>query len=381
MALFSFLQLSSLFLLLFVFFVFLVAILFFVVAAMNRRELLDPRNVAQVAGNVLGALDEFAPVDTPDEVALLRFGWRAMATAWEILLPFGTESALEAARDAFALLDELEDQLTVYRDTSEVSRLNRLAPTCGMQVEDRLFALLEMAAEVTRETDGAFDVAMGALIKAWGFFRGPKRVPMDEERAEVMNRSGMRHVELDRTTRGVRFSRAGPEINLGAIGKGYALDRMAESLAKMPAALLHGGSSSVYAKGDAHGDGRGWAVKLRHPRIPARYLAEVRLRDQALGTSAATYQYLVHEGKKLGHILDPRSGWPASGVASASVIARSGALADALSTAFYVGGLDLAQRYCERHQDVGVILLAEGDHEPAVINLSPDEYTLLIHTR
>jgi thiamine biosynthesis lipoprotein len=341
---------------------------------MNRRDLFAPKNVALAAGQFLGAAEDARAIslDEPDEVALLRLGWRAMATGWEILLPFGTPEAMEVGRAAFALLDALEDQLTVYREHSEVSRLNRRAFRREVRVERRLFALLELARQVTQETDGAFDVTAGALIKAWGFFRGPKRVPTEEERVSALDRVGMRHVGLNPERRTVRFLREGLEINLGSIGKGYALDRMAEAIASrrnLPGVLLHGGSSSVYAKGCPHGVGRGWRIRLRHPWIRERTLAQLWLRDRALGTSAATFQHLEHEGKKLGHVLDPRTGWPASGVASASVVAPTGALADALSTAFYVGGVELARRYCAAHPDVGAVLLLEGEREPVFFNL------------
>src|SRR5262245_40002534 len=104
---------------------------------MNRRELFGSRQLAQAAGHVLGALDEVrpGPADGSDEVALLRLGWRAMATGWEIVLPFETPGALEAGREAFELLDAVEDQLTAYRDHSEVCRLNRLAPSRAVRVE------------------------------------------------------------------------------------------------------------------------------------------------------------------------------------------------------------------------------------------------------
>ena len=104
-------------------------------------------------------------------------------------------------------------------------------------------------------------------------------------------------------------------------------------------------------------------------------LAEVWLRDRALGTSAATFQHLEYNGKKLGHVLDPRTGWPAAGLASASVVAPTGAEADALSTAFYVGGVELARRYCAAHPEIGAILLPEGDDaELVVLNLAPHEW-------
>ncbi len=339
---------------------------------MNRRKFLDPRQVASAAGPFVGAALDEGAAPPPEEIALLRLGWRAMATTFEIVVPFETPAAQPAGKDAFELLDALEEQMTVYRDTSEVSRLNRLAWQRPVRVESRLFDLLALAARIHAGSDGAFDITAGAIIKAWGFFRGPRRVPDDAERAAALARVGMSHVEMDEQRRTVRYHRPGLEINLGSIGKGYALDRMAELLAKrwkIPAMLLHGGSSSVYARGDPHRDGRGWRVRIRHPWMQDRFLADVWLRDQALGTSAATFQFLEHEGKKLGHILDPRTGWPASGLASVSVIAPTAAEADALSTAFYVGGIDVARRWCKTHPDIGAVILPEGSARPVVIGL------------
>jgi thiamine biosynthesis lipoprotein len=351
---------------------------------MNRRDFLHPRRLAHTAGHVLGALDELqASPESPaveEDTMLLRLARRAMATTFEVVLPFGTPDAMAMGEAAFDLIDALEDQLTVYRDTSEVCRLNRLAPARVVRVEEGLFGLLEQAARLTAETGGAFDITAGALIKAWGFFRGPRRVPPDAERADLLGQVGMRRVELRPGDRSVRYLRPRLEINLGAIGKGHALDRAAGMLTqkwKIPAVLLHGGSSSVYAKGCPPGNRRGWPVALRHPWEPHRRLAEVWLCDRALGTSAATFQYLEYNGRRLGHVLDPRTGWPASGIASASVLAPTAAEADALSTAFFVGGLDVAVRYCAAHPEVGAILLPEGDAaEPVVVGLGPSELKL-----
>ena len=342
---------------------------------MNRRDFLHPR---RAVGPILGALDALQFVDAPApvapppalETALLRLARRAMATSFEIVMPFDSEAAMTCGQDAFDLLDELEDQLTVYRNHSEVCRLNRMAFDAPVPVERGLFELLQTASRITVETAGAFDVTTGALSKAWGFFRGPRRVPSDDERTAALERVGMRWVELDAERRTVAFRRRGLEINLGSIGKGYALDRVGALLAatgKIPAVLLHGGASSVYASGTPNGDPRGWLVGVAHPWESGRRLAEVWLRDRCLATSAATFQYLEYNGKKLGHVLDARTGWPAAGMASASVIAPSAAEADALSTAFYVGGVELARRYCAAHPEIGALLLPEGDDAALVV--------------
>jgi thiamine biosynthesis lipoprotein len=343
---------------------------------MNRRDFLRPGRLAHTAGQVLGAFDLTQPQSVEecrDEFALLRAARRAMATTFEVLLPFGTPNALEAAEAALDEIDHLEDQLTVYRDDSEVSHLNCLASSRPVPVEENLFGLLDLAARITAETDGAFDITTGPLIKAWGFYRRNQRLPSGHERAEVLTRVGMKHVVLDAENRTVAFRWPGVEINLGSIGKGYALDRAAKLLRRdwnLSAALLHGGHSSVYAIGSAPGTSRGWSVGIRHPWDQERRLAVIRLCDRALGTSAATFQHLEYAGRKLGHIIDPRTGWPAEGMASASVVAPTATEADALATAFYILGVDRARAYCEEHPRIGALLLPAGEAaQPVVLGL------------
>jgi thiamine biosynthesis lipoprotein len=346
---------------------------------MNRRDFLHPRRLAQTAGQVLGALDEvaaLAPQKTnAEEVALLRFGRRAMATTFEVILPFGTPFAVEAAEAALDEIDRLEAQLTVYRDSSEVSTLNRYAPTTSVPVESRLFELLTLAARLSEETDGAFDISVGALIKAWGFYRRRGRVPSEQERAEVRKRIGMKRVRLGPERCTVHYDVPGLEINLGSIGKGYALDRAAELMRRrwsIRCGLLHGGHSSVLALGSEPGRSDGWAVGVRHPWTPEERLGMLRVRDRALATSAATFQHLEYNGRKMGHILDPRTGWPAEGLASATVLTPTAAEADALATAFFILGVDGARAYCERHPEVGAVLLPSGEEaQPVLLNFAP----------
>jgi thiamine biosynthesis lipoprotein len=349
----------------------------------DRRAFLQPRYLAQAAGQVLESLGSFDGDANPEpvgEAALLRLTRRAMATRFEVLLPYGTPGALETGTAAFDEIDCLERQLTVYRATSEVSRLNQLAPQVPVPVERGLFGLLTLAAQISSESEGAFDITAGALIKAWGFYKGPRQVPTPEALAAALAVVGMRHVKLDPEARTVRFLRPGLEINLGSIGKGYALDRVAVLLRtnyQVTCALLHGGHSSVYAMGTEPGGLRGWEVGIRHPWDPTRRLATVRLRDRALGTSAATFQHLEYNGRKLGHILDPRSGWPAEGMASASVVASTAAAADALATAFFILGVEKTAAYCANHPEIGAILLPDGDSaRPVIVNLRPPDVAL-----
>lgn len=312
------------------------------------------------------------------DITLLRCARRAMATLFEVMLPYGPPDAQAAAEDALDLIDRLEAQLTVYRPTSEVSRLNRLAAQAPVPVESRLFDLLAFSARLSEETCGAFDITTGPLIKAWGFYRRQGRVPESDEIAEALDRVGMTHVKLNPERRSVQFHKRGMEVNLGSIGKGYALDRAAIKLWDdwgVRSALLHGGTSSVLAIGTPPGEPNGWAIGLKHPWEPSRRLATVRLRGRALATSGATYQNFEYNGRKLGHLLDPRTGRPAEGIALATAFAPTAAEADALATAFYILGAEAAWRYCESHPDVSAVILPDGpDAELEVINLPSHDF-------
>ena len=133
----------------------------------------------------------------------------------------------------------------------------------------------------------------------------------------------------------------------------------------------------MYAMGTEPGNARGWAVGLSHPWQPERRMAVLHLRDRVLGTSASTYRNLEYNGRKLGHILDPRCGWPAEGMASASAIAATAAEADALATAFFILGVEKTRAYCETHGDIGAVLLSDGGEKPTVLGLAPGEIELL----
>ncbi len=345
---------------------------------MKRREFLHPRHVAKVARPVLGIAEEIArDVSVPTDPVLLRFSRRAMATTFEVILPYGSDSANDVAVAGLDEIDRLEAQLTVYRDTSEVSRVNATAGHRAMRVEPNLFELLVLAERLHRDTDGAFDIAVGALIKTWGFFRRQGRMPTPHEQANARKRSGWANVMLDGERQTVAFRQPGVALNLGSIGKGYALDcaliagRTRGNVANL---LLHGGHSSLLAKGRAAPDRRGWTVGLTDPRNPTIRRAFLHLCDRAMATSAATQQHFVHEGRTLGHLLDPRTGWPAEGMLSVTATAPTAAEADALATAFFILGLEKTRAYCEAHPDIGAVLIAaDAPQRLEVLGRAKDE--------
>jgi len=286
---------------------------------------------------------------------LLSVSREAMACLFEIVFDAASyRHCTDSAIAALDVVDALEGQLTVYRDTSEVMHINRHAVHGPVTVERGLFELLGRAVALSNATKGAFDIASGALSKVWGFFRRQGAMPTSDDIEAALAVSGSHHLSLQVEDSSVSFSKSGVELNLGAIGKGYALDRAASALilAGIDRFLIHGGNSSVVGRGCDHD----WTVALRHPLKPDVRLAEFVLRDQALGTSGSGTQFFHHQGKRYGHIIDPRTGWPADNTLSATVIAPTAEQADALSTAFYVLGLEGAANYCEEHPEISALL-------------------------
>ncbi|MEO5819587.1 MAG: FAD:protein FMN transferase [Vicinamibacteraceae bacterium] len=285
-----------------------------------------------------------------------------MACRFEVLLSGEDQRHTAAAHEALAEADRLDAAWSIFQDDSAVAMLNRRAAEAPARVDAELFALLARAQELWRRTDGAFDVTTTPLSRCWGFVAREARVPdaaaIDAARAIV----GLHRVTLDAAAGTVRFDAAGVEINLGAIGKGAAVDAIATRLARRGVrhALVSAAGSSVHAIGGRDG---GFAIDVTSPLVD-RPLARLRLRRGALGTSGIGVQALVRDGRRFGHVIDPRTGWPAGQdglpqVVSATVVATDAATADALSTAMLIGGAALADRYCSTHPDTLVLLTTD----------------------
>jgi FAD:protein FMN transferase len=323
---------------------------------LSRRQILSP-----------GRLWSRQPDSTDHQHECVRISRTAMACSFEVIVASEFEP-VAAAQMCLDEVDRLESTLSVFRPGSEITRLNRIAGERAVQVSHELFALLELCSEMNRETEGTFDCAMGGLTQCWGFDKRRPVVPEHAALSDALRRSGFDQVLLG-PDRCVSFRSSGVRLNFGAIGKGYALDRCAAILGAwgVDTALMNAGASSVVALGDGM-DRNGWLVGLRHPVFKSRRLAMVRLSGCSMATSGQEEQSFEYDGRRYGHILDPRTGTPAQGVLSVSVFAESGARADALATAFFVGGVELAKTYCKTHPDVtAIFLLQENLFDPVVV--------------
>lgn len=346
----------------------------------SRRDFLTGRIVrdsaerigSQVASNIIGRT-------VPERGPSVLLQTTAMACDFDVILnPEPGSQQLNAASAALDLIHELEQQLSVYRSDSELSELNRNAFHAAVCVEPELFRLLRRGEELSQLTDGAFDPAAGALVNLWRRCRQEFRIPTAEEIDDTLPRCGVAKVQFGEQTNSIRFLSEGIEFNLGAIGKGYAVDRAGETLLSQNVTnwLVHGGRSSIRAHG-THADLDGWPIGLRNPLLPEKPYATLLLKDAAIGTSGTAIQWFRHEGKRYGHILDPRSGWPVESLLSVSVIAPDAALADALSTAFFILGVEKSLKCCDNISSrVGAIffpLPSQGQSLEPILHNVPSE--------
>ncbi len=238
----------------------------------------------------------------------------------------------------------------------------------AVKVPDELFALLERGQALSELTGGAFDPTFATLADLWPL-RSPTFRPPDPAVVEARLPSvGYRHLTLDPTKRTARLDDPRTRLGLGAIAKGYAVERAAALLRGRGFAsfcLRIGGE--LYCAGEK-APGRPWTVGVRDPRDPEAVVATLQVKDAAFTTSGDYERFAMHDGTRYHHIIDPRTGWPSRGVRSATLLARSPTEADALSTGVFVLGVDAGLALVERLpaaeaaivDDAGVLHLSRG---------------------
>lgn len=318
------------------------------------------------------------------EPAVVRMSRFAMACDFEVLLWGRQRDYLEAAaQQALEDVRVLEGQLSAYQLLSEVDQINAAAASRPVRVSPQVFGLLEQAIRISAATGGAFDITVGPLVKCWGFYQRSGRLPSAREMETARAVVGYQHLRLHHEWMSVSFDAEGMEINLGAIGKGYAVDRVVEYLASLgiPGALVDAGRSSSYALGTQPA-GEAWRLGVEHPLDPNRRVAVLSVSNVGVSNSGPTQQFFEADGVVYGHIIDPRTGWPAQGVLSAVAIAPTAAESDALSTAFSVMGVEATRAYCEAHPGVRALLVPRpqaGDRvAPVAIGLNEQELEWMV---
>ena len=292
----------------------------------------------------------------------------AMGTTFIIYLYSTDRPAADAAFNAaFDEIERIEDALSNYRPSSELSRINRLAATAATTTDPEVFNLLQTSFDYSRRSDGAFDITVGPLMQAWGFFRKNGQYPNRAELSRARASIGWKMVELDPQRRTIKFNTPGMELDMGGIGKGYAVDRVIDILreAGVKSALVDAGSSTLYAL-DAPPGKEGWKVVVPRPGDRSHGISEVLLRDNSLSTSGSYEKFFRLNGKTYCHIMDPRTGEPVQGMLQATVIAPSATATDALSTTIFVMGPAAGSKLLKSMPNTSAMWITNSANEPHI---------------
>lgn len=273
------------------------------------------------------------------------------------------DHARRAIDAAFHEIERIESLLSRFRPDSEIARINRGIGPREMTVDPEVGRVIAKALRYAARTGGAFDPTAGALSRLWGFGPdGPRSAPPNaEEIGSALERVSYRHLLVDEEASRLVIGRHGIELDLGAVGKGYAVDR---AVAVLKSHGIDRGwvscGSTGYALGAPTGQ-EGWRIGIRDPRRPDRLIRTVRIRDRAVATSGAYEQFLTSDGKRYGHICDPRTGRTAAGPDGITVFALTATEADILSTAAFVLGPKDGRAFLESQADVEGCFVKEED--------------------
>lgn len=277
-------------------------------------------------------------VVTSDSVRTAAVATRAMAEFWRI-----------------------DSLMSNWTTTSEVARVNRVAARAATPVEPEVARVIDAALTIGRQSEGAFDITVEPLVRAWGFIGGPRHVPSDSAAAAAARLVGSSRLHFDPATRLLRFDRDGMRIDLGGIAKGHAVDVVADSL------RAHGVTDAlVNLSGNMLAIGRpagreSWRIGVRDPRDRMPYFARLDLHSgEGISTSAKYEQFVAQNGRTYGHIMDPRIGRPADGLIGVTVIAPTAMIADGWSTSLFVLGPVDGVRTARERADVAAILIQPG---------------------
>lgn len=303
--------------------------------------------------------------DTPSATRTIPFRTRTMGTWGTINIATNDSTAVaDPALAALLVFHHVDSLMSNWTETSEVARINRETGNSEIGIDPEVAAVIASSLDVSRATDGAEDITVEPLVRLWGFLGGKPRVPSAGEIKALMPRIGYQKIRFDRATNHIAFARADVRIDLGGIAKGYAVDEAAAVLrrAGITNALVDL-TGNMMAIGNAPGHD-GWIVGVRDPSDRETHLLRVHLHDEAISTSGTYEQFIEAGGKRYGHIIDPRTGWPASGVSSVTVVAKSAMTCDAWDTGLFVLGSEKARRIAKARDDIAIIVIepAAGGH-------------------
>ena len=304
-----------------------------------------------------------AGVSSGKESTVVTRAQMQMGTLVKITAVARNESGAQAAATAgFAEIHRLEELLSTWIPTSELSRVNASAGDMPVSVSPETMTVVRGAIQVAEMTDGGFNIAIGPAVDAWNVIEG-RHIPTESELDALRPLVNLTSVHVDVRAQTIFLKKVGMRIDVGGIGKGYAADQAVMAMKKA------GASAGVVAlSGDikTFGQlprGRKFPVGIQHPRKEGEVLVFIDLEDEAISTAGDYERFFERDGVRYHHILDPKTLQPARSCQSVTVIAREGIWADGLDTGIFVMGVESGMRLIEALPDVEAIIV---DHEGSV---------------
>ncbi len=291
-----------------------------------------------------------------------------MGTSVEVRAYNGDEGTRAVAiSEAFSAIAEVDRLMSNYRDDSELAGVNANAAAAPVTVSGPLFSVLSAAQQVSDRSGGAFDITVGPVVKLWGFHDKKPHVPTAAEIGAVKPLVNYRNLLLDNAAHTIRFARPGVEIDLGGIAKGFAVELAANVLERHGLAGFIDAGGNQYMLGLPPGKSS-WTVGVRDPDRPDGLIGEIDSPGGSVSTSAGYATFLVGpDGKRYGHIMDPRTLHPTDACLSVTTISPDGTLADAVSTAAFVMGPERGLALINSFPGMsGLIVYRGADGKPAI---------------
>lgn len=259
--------------------------------------------------------------------------------------------------EAIAEITRIEKLISAWDPNSETSLINKNAGIKPVKVSLELFHLLERAKQISELTEGAFDISFASMDKVWKFDGSMKEMPTKEQIMKSVAKVGYEKIILDQKAQTVFLKEKGMKISLGAIGKGYAADKAKELLIskQVIAGLINAGGDLTTWGTKASGEK--WLIGIANPLSKDKIFSWLPVVESSVATSGNYEQFVSFEGKKYTHIIDPRTGWPTSGINSVSIFAKSAELCDALATAVFIMGKESGLYLINQLAETEVILV------------------------
>ncbi|MGL2985995.1 FAD:protein FMN transferase [Flavobacterium sp. RSSA_27] len=258
---------------------------------------------------------------------------------------------------AVAEVKRIENLISDWIPTTQISQVSKNAGIQPVKVDKEVYDLVERAIKVSQLTSGAFDISYASMDKIWKFDGSMKAMPTPEAIKQSVARIGYKKIVLDAKAQTIYLKEKGMKLGLGGIGQGYIADKIKDLL------LSKGCTSGIVnVSGDINAwgyqtTGKPWTVAIVNPMNKSKVFATFPLENSAVETSGSYEKYVVFDGKRYSHIIDPRTGYPAQGVVSVSVFAKQTEIADALATGIFVLGVDVGLDLVNQLKGIGCIIV------------------------